>query len=141
MIKILILIALVALITSIGPFLSENKKKRMQIFAELYEFNEQLIMTLKFSRSSIEKIASPFKYVSSVLSGKSLLTGADEEFVKDYTENIGKSDALSQVDYLSEKKTVLKKYKEESFADYKKYSSLYVKIFFLIGVLIAVLLA
>lgn len=141
MIKILILIAVVALITSIGTFLSANKKKRMQVFAELYEFNEQLILTLKFSRASIEKIASPFKYVSNILNGKCPLSGPDAELVKDYTENLGKTDALSQVDYLSEKKTLLKKYKEESFTDYKKYSSLYVKIFFLIGVLIAVLLA
>lgn len=129
------------MITSIGTFLSANKKKRMQVFAELYEFNEQLIMTLKFSRASIEKIASPFKFVSHILNGKCPLSGTDAEFVKDYTDNLGKTDALSQVDYLTEKKTLLKKYKEESFADYKRYSSLYVKIFFLIGVLVAVLLA
>ena len=141
MIKILILIAVVALTTFIGTYLSANKKKRMQVFAELYEFNEQLILTLKFSRASIEKIAAPFKFVPDILKGESPLSGNDAEFVKDYTDNLGKTDALSQVDYLSERKTLLKKYKEESFTDYKKYNSLYVKIFFLIGVLIAVLLA
>lgn len=141
MIKILILIAVVALTTFIGTYLSANKKKRMQVFAELYEFNEQLILTLKFSRASIEKIAAPFKFVPDILKGESPLSGNDAEFLKDYTDNLGKTDALSQVDYLSERKTLLKKYKEESFTDYKKYNSLYVKIFFLIGVLIAVLLA
>ena len=141
MIKILILIAVVVLTTLIGTYLSANKKKRMQVFAELYEFNEQLILTLKFSRASIEKIAAPFKFVPNILKGESPLSGNDAEFLKDYTDNLGKTDALSQVDYLSERKTLLKKYKEESFTDYKKYNSLYVKIFFLIGVLIAVLLA
>ena len=129
------------LTTLIGTYLSANKKKRMQVFAELYEFNEQLILTLKFSRASIEKIAAPFKFVPNILKGESPLSGNDAEFLKDYTDNLGKTDALSQVDYLSERKTFLKKYKEESFTDYKKYNSLYVKIFFLIGVLIAVLLA
>ncbi len=129
------------LTTLIGTYLSANKKKRMQVFAELYEFNEQLILTLKFSRASIEKIAAPFKFVPNILKGESPLSGNDAEFLKDYTDNLGKTDALSQVDYLSERKTLLKKYKEESFTDYKKYNSLYVKIFFLIGVLIAVLLA
>lgn len=133
--------AVVGLTTSIGTFLSANKKKRMQIFGELYEFNEQLILTLKFSRASMEKIAKPYKYVSDVLDGKELLKGDDEQFLKDYTLNLGKTDALSQVDYLNERKILLKKYKDESFADYKKYSSLYVKIFFLIGVMAAVLLA
>ena len=59
----------------------------------------------------------------------------------EYTRNLGKTDALSQVDYLNERKSALKKYKDDSFADYKKYNSLYIKIFFLIGVLAAVLLA
>ena len=113
----------------------------MQIFSELYEFNEQLILTLKFTRSSIEKIAEPFKFVSEILDGKELISGDEGQFLKDYIQNLGKTDALSQVDYLNERKLLLKKYKDDSFNDYKKYSSLYVKIFFLIGVMAAVLLA
>lgn len=113
----------------------------MAVFSELYEFNEQLILTLKFTRSSLDKIAEPFKYMPKILNGESVLKGDDGKIVGDYLENLGKTDALSQIDYLSERKSVLKKYKEESFSDYKKYSSLYVKIFFLIGVMVAVLLA
>lgn len=86
-------------------------------------------------------IAAPFKFVSKILNGESVLKGADDTVVKDYVQNLGKTDALSQVDYLSERKQTLKKYKEESYTDYKKYSSLYVKIFFLVGVMAAVLLA
>ncbi|MDE6001787.1 MAG: stage III sporulation protein AB [Clostridia bacterium] len=141
MIKILILLAVIGLSTTIGIFLSSNKKKRMQIFSELYEFNEQLILTLKFSRQTIDKIAEPYKFVPKILKGESLLKGSDADAVREYTENLGKTDAMSQVDYLTEKKAVLKKYKEESFTDYKKYSSLYVKIFFMLGVMMAVLLA
>ena len=129
------------LTTSIGPLLAASKKKRMQIFSELYEFNEQLILTLKFTRASIEKIAEPFKYVPDIIDGKELISGDDGQFLKDYIQNLGKTDALSQVDYLNERKVLLKKYKDESYSDYKKYSSLYVKIFFLIGVMVAVLLA
>ena len=132
---------MVALSTTIGVFLSANKKKRMQIYSELYEFNEQLILTLKFSRQTIDKIAEPFKFVPKILSGESVLKGADADVVREYTENLGKTDALSQVDYLTEKKAVLKKYKDESLSDYKRYSSLYIKIFFMLGVMMAVLLA
>ena len=95
------------LTTSIGTFLSANKKKRMQIFAELYEFNEQLILNLKFSRSSIEKIASPFKFVPDILKGETLLAGNDGDVLRGYTENLGMTDALSQIDYLSERKSLL----------------------------------
>lgn len=134
------LIAVVILTTSVGVLLAANKKKRMQVYAELYEFNEQLILNLRYSRASIDKVASPFKLVQEILNGGSPLKGGDAEFIRSYRENLGKTDAFSQIDYLTERKTLLKKYKEESFSDYKKYSSLYVKIFFLIGVLAAVLL-
>lgn len=89
----------------------------------------------------MDKIAEPFKYMPKILNGENVLSGNDGKIVNDYLENLGKTDALSQIDYLSERKSVLKKYKEDSFSDYKKYSSLYVKIFFLIGVMVAVLLA
>lgn len=89
----------------------------------------------------MEKIAEPYKYVPDILNGKELISGEEGQFLKDYILNLGKTDALSQVDYLNERKLTLKKYKDESYADYKKYSSLYVKIFFLIGVMVAVLLA
>lgn len=129
------------LTTSIGVFLSAKKKRRMQVFSELYEFNEQLLINLKFSRQTMDKVAQNFTHIPDVLQGKLLLDGKDGETVSDYVFNLGKSDALSQIDYLNERKTILAKHRDESVADYKKYSSLYVKIFFLLGVLMAVLLA
>lgn len=127
--------------TSIGVFLSANKKRRMHIFSELYEFNEQLLLNLKFSRQTLDKIAQNFKFIPEILQGKVLLDGRDGEIISEYVFNLGKSDALSQIDYLNERKAILTKFKDESAENYKKYSSLYVKIFFLLGVLMAVLLA
>lgn len=113
----------------------------MLVFGELYEFNEQLILNLKFSRQPINKIAEKYKFVPEILRGDKLLEGEDGEIVSDYAINLGKTDALSQIDYLNGRKAALEKYKNESAEQYKKYSSLYVKIFFLVGVLIAVLIA
>lgn len=113
----------------------------MEIFAELYEFNEQLLLNMKFSQQTLEKVAQNFKFIPEVLSGKILLEGKDGEVISDYVFNLGKSDALSQIDYLNERKAVLIKYRDESSGDYKKYSSLYIKIFFFLGVLMAILLA
>lgn len=130
-----------ALTTTIGVFLSANKKKRSLIFAELYEFNEQLILNMKFNRDELKKIAAPYKFIPKILNGENVLTGDDALFIRQYLENLGKTDALSQIDYLTERQEALKKYKTDSFNDYKKYSSLYIKVFFMIGVLVAVLLA
>lgn len=129
------------LTTSIGVFLSAGKKKKMQVFGEFYEFNEQLALTLKFSRLSLSKVAAPYKYVTSALGGNKLLKGEDQKVIDDYLESLGKTDASSQIDYVNERRAVLKKYSEESGTEYKKYSSLYVKIFFMIGILLAVLMA
>ena len=137
----MLLIAVAGLTTSIGVFLSAKKKRRMQIFSELYEFNEQLLLNLKFSRQTMDKVAQNFKFIPDLLKGKKLLDGRDGEVVGEYLFNLGKSDALSQIDYLNERKAVLAKLKDESTEIYKKYSSLYLKIFFLLGVLMAVLLA
>lgn len=133
--------AIVALTTAIGVFLSKNKKKRSQVFSELYEFNEQLILNMKFNRNPVEKVAEPYKYVTEILKGKKPLDGKDGEIINDYFVNLGKSDALSQIDYLNDRKAALAKCRDDSLSDYKRYGSLYVKIFFMIGVLAAVLLA
>ena len=130
-----------ALTTALGAMLSGSKKKKMQVFGELYEFNEQLILNLKYNRAPLDKVASPYKFVPKILNGDIPLTGEDGAVISDYFENLGKTDALSQIDYLNERKQILKKYKDESAQNYKKYNSLYIKIFLLIGVLVAVLLA
>lgn len=124
-----------------GILLSAEKRKRAAVFAELYEFNELLLMNLRFGREDIASLSQGFKYMGDVASGKTVLNGADDRFLNEYAGGLGQSDALSQIDYLSERKVYIKKYKDESFAEYKKYRSLYLKIFFMLGVLIAVLLA
>lgn len=124
-----------------GVLLSAKKKKRMNVFSELYEFNEQLILNLKFSRAPLDKVAGNFKLMPEMLRGSIPLEGKDGQFICDYLFNLGKTDALSQVDYLNGRREWLARYRDESRTEYRKYSSLYIKIFFMIGVLMAVLLA
>lgn len=123
-----------------GVILSAEKKKAMKVFAQFYEFNEKLLLNMKFGKDKIGEIASPYEYVTASLGGKSVLKGERQDFITNYISNLGSTDALSQVDYLNERKETLKKYKLESEADYKKYGSLYLKIALMIGILVAVLL-
>lgn len=113
----------------------------MQEFAELYEFNEQLILNLKYGKIKLSEITSKYKYVEGLLSGKTAVEGEKGEFIKSYAANLGTTDASSQIDYLNERKQTLKKYKDESYEEYKKYGSLYLKISIMTGILVAVLLA
>ena len=141
MIKILILCAIIAATTAIGVLLSADKKKRAQVFTELYEFNERMLINLKFGKARMSQIAADFRYIPDILAGKSVLNGSDGQFIADYIKNIGVSDSSSQIDYLNERKATIKKLMEESGENYKKYSSLYIKIALMTGILIAVLLA
>lgn len=141
MIKILILCAIIAATTAVGVLLSADKKKRAAVFAELYEFNERMLINLKFGKQRISQIAADFKYMPDILAGKSILSGDDGQFISQYVKNIGVSDSSSQIDYLNERKQAIKKRMEESGENYKKYSSLYLKMALMIGILIAVLLA
>jgi hypothetical protein len=121
--------------------MSTDKKKRKAVFEELYEFNEQLILNLKYGKEKISLIAEKYKYVSLIFKGQKVLSGEDETFIENYITNLGTTDAVSQIDYLNERKLLLKKYRDESAENYKKYSSLYLKISLMIGILIVVLLA
>lgn len=141
MIKILILCAIIAATTAVGVILSADKKKRAQVFKELYEFNESMLINLKYGKERISQVTAQFRYMPQIFEGKNVLGGEDGKFISDYVKNIGVSDSSSQIDYLNERKGTLKKLMDESEENYKKYSSLYIKISLMIGVLIAVLLA
>lgn len=118
-----------------------GKKKRAQVFEELFEFNDKLLLNLKFSRLPLQKIAEGFTYIPDMLNGKNPLQGKDGEVLEDYLSSLGTTDAVSQIEFLNSRRTMLETLRSESAESYKKYSSLYIKIFFLVGVLIAVLLA
>lgn len=121
--------------------ISAEKKRQMKVFAQFYEFNEQLLVNMKYGREKVNKIASGYDYVLKVMNGDSVLKGEDGEFLSGYVSGIGETDAVSQVDYLNEKKAALLNYKNKSEENYKKYGSLYFKLSIMAGLLIAVLLA
>lgn len=100
-----------------------------------------MLINLKFGRSRISAIAADFKFMPDIMNGKSVLKGSDGQFIREYVKSIGVSDSASQIDYLNERKSHIRKLMEDSRENYKRYSSLYIKIALMIGVLIAVLLA
>ncbi len=100
-----------------------------------------MLINLKFGRMKISQIAAQFRYMPDIVVGKRVLGGEDGRFIDEYIKNIGISNSSSQIDYLNERRNAIRKNMEESQNNYKKYSSLYIKIALMIGILIAVLLA
>ena len=141
MIKILILFAIVLLSGGLGLAISSEIKKEMKIYSQFYDFNEKLILNLKFKREKVGVVAEQFDYVKKAMLGEQLLKGEDGEFLMQYLSDIGKTDAPTQIAYLSEKGQTLLEFKQKSEEKYKKYGSLYFKLSLMAGILIAVLLA
>ena len=117
MIKVLILIAIIVLTTFAGVLLSAEKKKRAAVYSELYEYNELLLLNLKFGREDMKSLCGGFKYMGEVLAGKPGLKGADGEIFKNYASNPGATHAASQIDYLNQRQAEIKKKQDEKSCD------------------------
>lgn len=141
MIKILILFAIVLLSGGLGYAISAEIKKEKKIFAQFYDFNEKLILNLKFSKEKVSVVAEEFEYVKKAFGGDCAVKGDDGRFLEQYLNDIGKTDAPTQLLYLNEKGQTLLALKQKSEEKYKKYGSLYFKLSIMAGILIAVLLA
>ncbi len=141
MIKILILFAIVLLSGGLGLAVSAEKKREMNVFGQFYDFNEKLILNLKYNKDKISVVADRFDLVKRAMQGEELVKGEDGEFLKRYIQDIGKTDAPTQIAYLNEKGQTLEKLKNKSQENYKRYGSLYFKLSLMAGILIAVLLA
>lgn len=137
----MILFAIVLLSGGLGLAISSEKKKEMKIFGQFYDFNEKLILNLKFNKDKVSVVAEQFEYVKKAMCGESVIKGEDGEFLTGYLNDIGRTDAPTQLVYLNEKGQSLLKLKQDSEEKYKKYGSLYFKLSLMAGILVAVLLA
>ncbi|MDE6690682.1 MAG: hypothetical protein K2K04_01810, partial [Clostridia bacterium] len=72
-------------------------KKEMKIFGQFYDFNEKLILNLKFNRDKIAVVAEEFDYVKKAMSGESVVKGGYCDFLSQYLCDIGRSDAPTQL--------------------------------------------
>lgn len=107
----------------------------------MYEFNESLILNLKYERKKFNEILKDFPYAQRFMNGEMLLGDENDEFIAKYISGIGTTDSQAQMTYLSEMKERLLKLKQEYEFTYKKYGSLYIKLSILCGIVVAVILA
>lgn len=121
--------------------ISAELKREMKVFAQFYDFNEKLILNLKFNKDKVDVIANDYEFVKKAMGGDCPVKGGDGEFLKNYVSDIGKTDAPTQILYLNERGQTLLALKQKSEERYKKYGSLYLKLSIMAGILIAVLLA
>jgi len=163
MVKFLLGIAIVAFTTFCGYVLAKKYRQRKLFFVQLSEFNERFLNEITYYRRPILEFATHYHYkgefhfllqdyfnnlTTERLPLTKIIEYAEYSFLKkeekqllvDYLQMLGKGDSVSQKNYFLSVKESLKKMQTETSENCKKYGDLYVKIGFLSGLLILILI-
>jgi stage III sporulation protein AB len=157
-------IIIVILSSACGFLLAKKHRKRKAFFTQLYQFNERFLNEIAYYRRPITEFVSQFtykgefallleNYFESVKNGDdvllldlqndsnfSFLIEEEKNEITDYFYTLGKGDSVSQKNYFSSQKERLSKRQTEADTVAKKYVDLYVKLGFLFGLFLLIIL-
>ena len=163
MIKFFVGLAVIAFSTFCGYFIAGKYRKRCVFFVQFYEFNERFLSEVSYYRRPIRQFFGKYSYkgeFSILLSeflfslendqvfGKKTLEHAAFQFLKkeeksmlcDYFLMLGKGDSAAQKGYFSAVKERLTILRGDAQKEEKRYVDLYVKLGFLFGLFILILI-
>ncbi len=163
MIKFLLGIAVVAFTSFCGYLLSKKYRRRKSFFKQWKEFNERFLSEISYYRRPLRQFIEAYSYqgefqqllhdfyltlderssLEKILSGTdayAFLKAEEKRGVEDYFLMLGKGDSVSQKSYFSSVKEGLSAFQKTTETEAKRYSDLYVKLGFLCGLLILILI-
>lgn len=161
--KALIGVSIIGFCVLCGYLLSKKYRIKRAFFSQLKEFNERFINEISYYRRPIETFIYAYEYkgefflllqdflkcikdenvtISQILTlpEYTFLKKEDKKRVEDYFSMLGKGDSASQKAYFSSIKDELAKEAEGASADAKKYVDLYIKLGFLFGIFLFILI-
>lgn len=157
MLKVLLGCAIIAFFSFCGYLLSKRYRQRKYFFRQLYDFNQRFLNEIAYYRRPIQEFSAKYTYqgefdevlhayffsLNDGVFDLSLYTFLKEEergFIYDYFQMLGKGDSASQKAYYVSVKETLLKWKTVSEDEGKKYEDLYIKLGFLCGLFILILI-
>ena len=163
MAKFLLGIAIVAFTTFCGYMLGKKRREKKEFFIQFALFNERFLHEISYARRPLQEFFSKYTYKKSFLRllerfswcinerltiKENLLTENEFGFlnkeeknvVEDYFLMLGKGDSISQKNYFSSAKDSVSTLEKEAVEACKKYGDLYIKLGFLCGLLILILI-
>ena len=161
--KFLLGVCIVAFGSACGYFLAKKYRQRKAFFRQLKEFNERYLSEISYYRRPIKAFASSYAYKGEFAHLLNLffayleagqargfevdfktefpfLRQDERQVVADYFFMLGRGDSGSQKGYFSGVKEGLTKLYNVAVEDCKKYGDLYVKLGFLCGLFILILM-
>ena len=161
MIKFILGIAIVGFTSFCGYLLAGKYRQKKEFFLQFNEFNERYISEISYYKRPIGEFITKYSYKNDfqtllenffnglsankemnigLLTSFSFLNQDEKIFTGDYFLMLGKGDTASQKGYFSSLKEKLKKLQNESESVCKRYADLYIKLGFLCGLLILILI-
>ena len=150
--KIFLGIILVCLSTFLAYVLSAKFSLRKQFYNDFFNFNNKLKQEISFGQTTIvslinnENASDFYCYLRKYLNNntfdfdKTYLTNDEIEFYYNYIKTIGTGDKNSQIDFLDNVNTKVVERQRKSLDEEKKYKTLYIKLGFLFGLILFVLI-
>lgn len=140
--------------TFFGYKFSSKFSERRIFYNDFYSFNKKLSNEVAFSKNSIvnlvEKKENDGYFIGQVKkiilekNNKVQLTNSyskeENDFFNDYLDNIGNGDSLSQRKYLEGVEEILKEKRQLTQDEEKKYKKLYIKLGFLFGLILLIVI-
>ncbi len=163
MIKFFLGIAIIAFTSFCGYLLAKKYRQRKSFFMQFKTFNERYLSEVSYYRRPLFSFISQYSYkgeFSLLLKDffenikkegnimEEILTYQEYAFLKkeektlvvNYFQMLGKGDSASQKGYFSAVQEEIKKLEQIAGTECKKYGDLYVKLGFLFGLLVLILI-
>lgn len=148
--KIFVGILLCIISTFIGYYFSKKYSVRRKFFQDFVDFNSAIKKEISFSKNTLISFIKSFENANdlfyknlidvivnkkNVSLEKNIFTKQENQYLTSYLNFIGTSDTNSQLNFLNKTEKELDGFLEESMAEEKKCKPLYIKIGFLIGLI------
>ena len=152
--KIILGIIIMILCVVIGYFYSKKYRERKKCFEDFKNFNGRVKNEVNFSQTSLISIVKSIStdtafnsYVHGYFIDKNdsidklkFFNEHERTFVSDYMKNIGQGDKNSQSQFLESSENQIEKYLDDAIEEDKKYRPLCIKLGFLFGLIILIIL-
>ncbi len=163
MIKLLLGLAIVAFTSFCGYLLAGKYRRRKQFFIQLHAFNERFLSEIAYYRRPLGEFVAGYEYKGEFREllfdyfqaikdreGRGLflteegryafLKSEEKRTVEDYFLMLGKGDSASQRGYFSTVKSTLASLRQDAEEQAKRYGDLFIKLGFLCGLLLLILI-
>lgn len=152
MFNVIIGSVIVAITTYAGYAVSKKYYYKRKFYQSFYDFNLIMRSEIAYGKNTVKTIIKQnddgeefYRNLKEFINNEEYkkveyFNASENDFVRNYFNTIGEGDAVSQTKFVDGTEGRLKKYLEDACANEKKYKTLYIKLGFMVGLIIMIIL-